>query len=105
MHYWLGAVEQVENNVLLLSKLDVQELEFALKPEWELILYQIIMRKSMPVHELLNLFEDGVFQTAVEVENLLRSKVLVKSMSNELKVNPYVMIFIVSYLRKHQIIL
>lgn len=105
MHYWLGAVEKVENNVLMLSKMDVQEIEFSMKPEWELILYQVILRKSMPTIDLLSLFGDDLFEASVEIENLLRSRVLVKSMSNELKVNPYVMIFIVSYLRKHQIIL
>lgn len=105
MHYWLGSVEKVESNVLLLSKMDAHELEFSMKPEWELILYQVLLRKSMPVADLLDLFEGDVLSANVEIENLLRSKVLVKSMSNELKVNPYVMIFIVSYLRKHQIIL
>ncbi len=105
MYYWLGAMEGVENNVFVLSDLDHKELDFTLKPEWELMLYQVIMRKSISMDELLALFQDDVFDFQIEVENLLRSKVLIKSLSNELQVNPYVMIFIVTYLRKHQIII
>ena len=57
------------------------------------------------MQEVFEIFHDDAINIEVEMENLLRSKIVVKTLSNELEINPYALIFITSYLRKHQIIL
>ena len=44
LYLWLGGVEETENNVLILGKYEQQEIPFKLNSEWELILYQILLR-------------------------------------------------------------
>lgn len=102
---WLGGVEEIENNVLVMGRFDHQEIEFKLKSEWELILYQILLRRSISEEELVQMFDDHLVDGQIEVQNLLRSGAVQKTMLGDLKVNPFVSSYIVKYLRKQQIII
>lgn len=101
---WLGGVEETENSVLVLGKFEHQEIDFEIKSEWELILYQILLRKNVTEEELVHMFDDEVVDGHTEVQNLLRSGVLQKSMLGDLQINPYTCSYIVKYLRRKQII-
>lgn len=105
LHSWLGAVERTENNVLIMGGFDKEDIDFKLKPEWELVLYQVLLRKNVSEEELIRLFEYGPFNAASEVQNLLRSRVVLKDMFGDVSVNPYLSIYLVKYLRRQQIIL
>lgn len=101
---WLGGVEETENNVLILGKYEQQEIPFKLNSEWELILYQILLRRNISEEELVQMFKDEIIDGQTEIYNLLRSGVIQKTMLGDLQINPYVCSYIIKYLRKQQII-
>ncbi len=105
LYLWLGGVEETENNVLVLGKFDQHEIDFKLKSEWELILYQVLLRRTVSEEELVKMFDGDFVDGQTEVYNLLRSGVLQKSMLGDLQINPYACSYVVKYLRRQQIIL
>ncbi|CAG5083487.1 hypothetical protein [Parvicella tangerina] len=104
LYLWLGGVEETENNVLVLGKFEQQEIGFKLKSEWELILYQVLLRKNVLEEELVQMFDGDFVNGQTEVYNLLRSGVLQKNMLGDLQINPYACSYVVKYLRRQQII-
>jgi amino acid transporter len=105
LHFWLGSVDKFENNTIVLNSVDQKDIPFSLKPEWELMLYQIILHKSIKRDTLDELFSSDTDSFKPELENLIRSKVVECSLTNELSLNPYAAVFVVKYLRKNQIVI
>jgi hypothetical protein len=104
LYLWLGGVEETENNVLVLGKFEQQDIDFKLKSEWELILYQVLLRRNVSEEELVQMFEGELVDGQTEVYNLLRSGVLQKSMLGDVQINPFACSYVVKYLRRKQII-
>lgn len=104
LYLWLGGVEETESSVLILGKFEHQDIDFKLKSEWELILYQVLLRRSVSEEELIQMFGDEFVNGQTEVQNLLRSGVIQKNMLGDIQVNPYACSYVVKYLRRQQII-
>lgn len=105
LYLWLGGVEETENNVMVLGKFDHQDIDFKLKSEWELILYQVLLRRNVSEEELVQMFDEEFVDGQTEVYNLLRSGVIQKNMLGDIQINPFACSYIVKYLRRQQIVL
>lgn len=105
LYLWLGGVEETENNVLILGKFEHQDIDFKLKSEWELILYQVLLRRNVSEEELVQMFDEEFVDGQTEVHNLLRSGVIQKNMLGDIQINPYACSYVVKYLRRQQIVL
>lgn len=102
---WLGGVMSFEKNTLIMGDFEDDEIQFKMKSEWELILYQILLKKTVNEGELIQIFGSGPVNIKLEIQNLLRSKVVIKDVMGGISLNPFVSFYVVKYLRKQQVIL
>lgn len=94
-----------EKNTLIMGDFEDDEIQFKMKSEWELILYQILLKKTVNEGELIQIFGSGPVNIKLEIQNLLRSKVVIKDVMGGISLNPFVSIYVTKYLRKQQVIL
>ncbi len=104
LYNWLGNIKAVEENTLILGKIEQHEIPPVLSPEWEIMLIQILLHKQMTYRRLCSIFPQPEEKTATILQSLLRVGLLVETSSKLIKVNPYALPYLIKYLRRNELV-
>ena len=105
LHIWLGNIKSIEENRLELGTVDFAEIPPVLLPEWEVMLLQILLHKQLTERKLYRIYDTTDEQkTKVVLQSLLRTNLLVETAGKVIKINPYVLPYLVKYFRRNELI-
>lgn len=103
-YMWLGNIKSLDGNVLGLGKFDFTEIPPVLKPDWDIMLLQLLLHKRLDFNQLCILYSTEVPDDInTTLQSLVRAG-LVLNENNEFEISPYVLPYLLKYLRRKQLI-
>ncbi len=104
-YMWLGSITNVEKSIFQLDRIEGLELPPVLSSDWELMLLQVLLHKSLDFDRLCNIYH---YETAEYVNNtiqsLVRSGLIIENAGGQFSISPYALPYIVKYLRRKQLV-
>ena len=105
LHLWLGNIKSMEDNKLHLGPLELKALPPVLSADWEIMLLQVLLHKQLTFRRLCSVYNKVDNQTVrLTMESLLRAQLLVETGGKMIKINPYVLPYLVQYFRKNEVV-
>ena len=95
---WMAAIQSVENDNVLISNFNQRYVPNVLSPEWDLILVQIVLHKSIHLKDLFDVFQDQKNELVNENVGALVRIGFVVSERGKLTINPFLQGYIIQYL-------
>jgi amino acid transporter len=105
LHLWLGNVMETEENKLFLGPVEMGGLPPVLSSEWETMLLQFLLHKQLTLRRLCTVYgnqEEHITQNILN--SLLRTNMLIETSSKTIKINPFVLPYLIRYFRRKQFV-
>ena len=104
LYSWLGNVNDVEEHVLEFGEIVLDEIPPVLSAEWEIMLLQVLLHKQLTFRRLCTVFSQEEAITNSTLQSLLRTNLLIETPGKLIKINPYVLPYLIKYFRRNELI-
>ncbi len=105
LYLWLGNVAATEENNLQLGGVELGDLPPVLSADWETMLLQVLLHKKLTFRRLNSIYESQKEEkTKAVLDSLLRTKILVETAGKTIKINPYVLPYLIKYFRRNELV-
>lgn len=104
LYNWLGNIKNVDENMLTLGGVEQEELPPVLSAEWEIMLLQVLLHKQLSFRRLCSIYPQEEQETNGVLQSLLRANLLIETSDKLIKINPYVLPYLLRYFRRNELI-
>ncbi len=105
LHLWLGNVTAIEDNKLHLGGVELSDIPPVLSAEWETMLLQVLLHKRLTFRRLNSIYEPQKEEKTKRVlDSLLRTNLLVETAGKTIKINPFVLPYLIKYFRRNELV-
>ncbi|MDT8308629.1 MAG: hypothetical protein RQ866_03805, partial [Bacteroidales bacterium] len=100
-YLWLGEITDVNQTTISFGAFEKKSLPVIDNPDWENMLIQILMHKKINLFRLKQVYTiESELLVVNTLQSLIRAGLVVKTTAGRVTVNPYVVPYLLKYLRK-----
>ncbi|GAB4255600.1 MAG: hypothetical protein Kow0079_12480 [Vicingaceae bacterium] len=104
-HLWLTSIKDFNDGKIYLDGIKEEKLPSISKSDWLILLMNFVLHKHLSVQRIKRIFGYSTKSEAyLMLQNLIRSGLIEETISNTYKINDYVLVYVVDYLKEKGIL-
>lgn len=105
LYTWLGNIQEVENNTLEFLNIENKSMPNVLNYEQDNILLQVLLHKEISIKNIKKIYQqENIENIQNNLKSLIRMGLIDEIRINNYRLNPFIALEIVKYLRKKELI-
>lgn len=104
-YLWLSSIAKMKDGKIIMNDINAHQLPEVDRADWATMLYQFVLHKQIRMRTLMTIYsENEAAETEACLESLLRTGVLIETEPKVFQINPFVMLYVLKYLRSKNFI-